>query len=173
MISLDIKTEGGEEIPSYFNVVHNKLKTLFYKTFGDRDLARETKRQLTGGSLNKRTGNLLNKTYWKKEGSGDNLELSLYTTRYGAFLNKGGKIKAKNASFLTIPIAAEAQGKSARDFPDSVLIKSRKGNLIIASISGYGPVKPLFLLRKSVNIPAFNWIDNVLKNTSFDKYIKI
>lgn len=71
---------------------------------------------------------------------------------------KGATIKAKNAKFLTIPLPAALTGsgiplrKKARDWPDTFVQRSRRGNLLIFQKRGESIV-PLYLLRKSVKLP--------------------
>lgn len=43
----------------------------------------------------------------------------------------GGPIKPVNAKFLTIPIAPQAYGKTASDFPGSFIIKTAKGAYLV------------------------------------------
>lgn len=75
---------------------------------------------------------------------------------YGRILNEGGKIMAKKAKYLTIPFPG-VKGY-VRNFPDTFVIKSKAGNLVIVQKDKYGRLKPLFLLRKEVTIPAFHWL---------------
>ncbi|TFG39836.1 MAG: hypothetical protein E4H44_01325 [Candidatus Aminicenantes bacterium] len=75
---------------------------------------------------------------------------------YARIQDEGGTIHAKK-KFLTIPFPG-VRGIAA-NFPDSFIVKSKKGNLIIAQKNGKG-IKPLFLLRNQVTLPARRWFTN-------------
>lgn len=70
----------------------------------------------------------------------------------------GGVIRARRSKYLTIPLppAMDRRGvplkKSARDWPDTFVMKSKKGNLLICQRRG-DKVVPLYLLKSSVRIP--------------------
>ncbi len=49
----------------------------------------------------------------------------------------GGPIKAKNTKALTIPVCAEAYGKTAADFPNAFVVKTPKG-VYLAQRTGKG-----------------------------------
>jgi hypothetical protein len=68
-------------------------------------------------------------------------------------------IRPKRAQFLTIPLpaaktAAGAGRGRARDFPDTFIIKSKRGNALIVRRAGGKGIIPLFVLKKQVTIPA-------------------
>ena len=68
----------------------------------------------------------------------------------------GGVILPVHAKALTIPISKEARGKRARDFPRGqtfLLKREGKAPLIMLRQEG-GIVTPLFVLLRSVKIPA-------------------
>ena len=77
---------------------------------------------------------------------------------YAKIQETGGTIKAKNAKFLTIPLKAalNANGtpimKSARDWPNTFVARSKAGNLIIFQKRG-AQIVPLYVLKPSVVIP--------------------
>lgn len=81
---------------------------------------------------------------------------------YAHIHEKGGTITPKAAQHLTLPlpavtggIASRRHGLRIRDFPGGFFFRSRAGNLIYARSQGRGlPPRALFLLRKSVRIPA-------------------
>jgi hypothetical protein len=75
---------------------------------------------------------------------------------YADIQERGGTIHAKK-KFLTIPFPG-IKGRAA-NFPDSFIIKSKKGNLVIAEKRGKG-IRPLFLLKPSVTLPARHWFTN-------------
>lgn len=71
---------------------------------------------------------------------------------------EGATIRARNAQFLTIPMPAALNSRgipirpSARDWPDTFVQRSRRGNLLIFQRRG-GTIVPLYLLRRQVQIP--------------------
>ncbi len=72
----------------------------------------------------------------------------------------GATIRPKKAQFLTIPLPAALNDDGtpklpkARDWPDTFVARSRKGNLIIfQKIRGSQEIVPLYVLKKEVVIP--------------------
>lgn len=71
----------------------------------------------------------------------------------------GGTIRARNSRFLTIPLPAalDRRGlpkkRSAREWPNTFVRRSRAGNLIIFQ-NLRGRLIPLYLLKPQVTIPA-------------------
>ena len=72
---------------------------------------------------------------------------------------KGAVVRAKRARFLTIPLPAalDARGvprrQRARDWPNTFIQTSRRGNLIIFQKTA-GGIRPLYLLRTQTSFPA-------------------
>lgn len=117
------------------------------------------KRGLAGPRLNTRSGHL-KRNVGMNVGEGQ-LDLGTKVGNtgevvYARILERGGAIRAKKAKYLTIPFPG-VKGL-ARNFPDSFVIKSKSGALLIVQKDGKGRLKPLFLLKKEVKIPAFNWL---------------
>ena len=87
------------------------------------------------------------------------------TLRYGnasrqaRLLALGGVIRPRTAKALTIPIAPEAEGKRAKDFPDlfrignCLFIKKSRGR----GSKGHTELTALFALKKSVTIRPHPW----------------
>lgn len=81
---------------------------------------------------------------------------------YANLQERGGTIRPKTAQWLTIPLPAAmtasgvARGR-ARDFDNTFIKKSKAGNLIIFQSKGKSIV-PLFILKKSVEIPASHYL---------------
>lgn len=82
-------------------------------------------------------------------------------TKYARILEKGGKIRPKRAKALTIPLPG-VKGRAA-NYPNSFIIKSKKGNVLIAQRAGKKGLRPLFVLKKKVKIPAFHWLSAPVK----------
>lgn len=73
---------------------------------------------------------------------------------YARIQEEGGTIKPKGHPYLTIPLSG-VKGVIA-NYPDGFFIKSKKGNLLYVERKGKG-IKPLFLLKPSVTLPARRW----------------
>jgi len=78
---------------------------------------------------------------------------------YAYIQDKGGTIRKKN-KMLTIPLG-DIKGTIA-NFPDGFFVKSKKGNVLYCYRDGK-QLKPLFLLRDEVNIPATLWFSSVME----------
>lgn len=62
--------------------------------------------------------------------------------------------EAKRTKFLTIPIAKEAKGRQARDFPNLFVYRSQNGELFLARKEGE-KLKLMFKLQKKVKARPF------------------
>lgn len=76
--------------------------------------------------------------------------------KYARIHEKGGKIRAKRAKMLTIPLPG-VKGRAA-NYPDAFIIKSKKGNILIVERRGKKGLRPLFALKKEVSMPARYWL---------------
>jgi len=88
---------------------------------------------------------------------------------YASIHEFGGEITPKNAKYLAIPLD-EVKGPDGiarakpMDFAGrSFFIKSRAGNLILAMRAEGGEMVPLFLMKKSVKVPARPYIRPALE----------
>lgn len=70
-------------------------------------------------------------------------------------LETGGPINAKK-KFLTIPVHPMADRRTIRDFPTGVFVQTRRGLIFILPEAKQSTV--LFVLRRSVQIPAFGYV---------------
>ena len=132
-------------------------------------------RNVSGGIIGKykggvRTGQLRRNIKFKIRGSKTDiyLEIGSWGVKYARILERGGTIRPKRVQYLTIPFPG-VKGR-ARNYSNSFVFKSKKGNLILAqkkmglSFSGgslsssRGALTPLFVLKKSVDIPEFRWL---------------
>lgn len=72
----------------------------------------------------------------------------------------GATVTAKRAQYLTIPLRAAMDSRGvplrskARDWDNTFIARTKRGNLIIFQRQTGGRIIPLYLLRKSVKIPA-------------------
>lgn len=75
---------------------------------------------------------------------------------YADIQERGGWIFPRKAKALTIPFPG-VKGV-ARNYPNSFIMRTKAGNSIIAMKTGKrGRIRPLFLLAKSVRLPARHW----------------
>jgi hypothetical protein len=89
------------------------------------------------------------------------------TSKYAKIQDEGGTIRPKNKKYLAIPLPG-TKGVPANFRPDSFVIKSKTGNLLIVQrkwkkVRGgensrqTGQLIPLFVLKKEVTLPATRW----------------
>lgn len=77
---------------------------------------------------------------------------------YAGIQEMGGIIRAKRVKYLTIPLKAALDNrgiplkKSARDWENTFVARSKAGNLIIFQRNG-AAITPLYVLKTSVKIP--------------------
>jgi hypothetical protein len=86
--------------------------------------------------------------------------------KYARILEKGGIIRPKKAKALTIPLPG-VKGIAA-NYPDAFIIKSKAGNALIVEKRGKTGLKPLFVLKKQVKIPAKHWLSDSIKEMKPD-----
>ena len=81
--------------------------------------------------------------------------------KYAGILEKGGTIRPRKAKMLTIPLPG-IKGRAA-NYPDAFIIKSKKGNLLLVEKKGKKGLRPLFVLKDEVRIPAKHWLSQSIK----------
>ena len=122
--------------------------------FGER-MVRKISKRLSGPALKERTGRL--KGSLTHEETADMVEISAGggpgEVDYAAIHHYGGTIRPKKRQFLTIPFPGGPADKRvplrAADFADTFVAKG-----IIFQKRGKDDIEPLFILKKSVEIPA-------------------
>lgn len=123
----------------------------------------------------KKTGNLAQSIVMKP------MALNLITDQvavgtnkvYGRIQDLGGTIKPKNGSYLTIPIG-NTKGR-IRDYPDGFFIKSKSGKLLYMQKQGKSGMKPLFVLKKQVEIKGKPYLTrgfNEVKGQHFTRIVE-
>jgi hypothetical protein len=115
----------------------------------------------TAKTLSLRTGAMIKSITESVRVSGTTYE-TLQGTIGGSFIarvhERGATITVRKAKYLTIPLppALDKRGvpirPRARDWPDTFVIKSKTGNLLIVMRKG-GRIVPLYVLKKTVKIP--------------------
>lgn len=129
-------------------------------------LARRHGNPYPGGTgaktLSRRSGAMISKFKESVTVQGSNLDDivgSFSGPHYARAQEYGATITARKAKYLTIPLPAALNSngtpkkKSAREWKDTFVIKSKKGNLLIVQKQGSG-ILPLYVLKKQVKIPA-------------------
>jgi hypothetical protein len=86
---------------------------------------------------------------------------------YARIQELGGVIKARHAKYLTIPLSgaktkAGVVRGSARSFPDTFVMRSRSGDLLIVQRRGQG-VLPLFVLKPEITIRGKHYLERGLE----------
>jgi phage gpG-like protein len=85
---------------------------------------------------------------------------------YAAIQNDGGVIRPRATNYLAIPIGKMAD-KALAPWPrtrnDLTLIKSKKGNLVLAKISKSGKIDPQYVLKPSVSIKGKHYLERALE----------
>jgi phage gpG-like protein len=90
---------------------------------------------------------------------------------YATIHETGGVITPKKGKYLAIPLPAaltksgsQLRGGAfgARDFKDTFFMRSKKGNLLIMQKKGKHSAVPLFVLKKSVTIPARRYMSKTV-----------
>lgn len=113
------------------------------------------------GRLARRSGRTLReiRRSVRVTGSGNAIEGRIGGPFYLSVHEGGAVIRVRRAQFLTIPLPAALDSRGvpkrrrARDWPNTFVQKSKRGNLIIFQRRPGGRLVPLYLLKKQVRIP--------------------
>ena len=123
--------------------------------------------------LHRRTGALATRSELKLTGiRGNKIEGNIVAggLPYAAIHEYGGTIKPKSSKYLAIPLDAAKTPAGVprgapRDFQDTFFFKSKAGNLLIGQKGIGGGLIPLFVLKKSVEIPKRRWASSAIDKT--------
>jgi len=115
-------------------------------------------RNISGDILKSGSGKLRRSIKHKVKGTKEKsyLEIGSWGVIYARILERGGTIRPKRVQWLTIPLPG-VKGR-ARNFRNTFFLKSKKGNLLLMQRE-INKIKPLFVLKKRVDIPAFQWLE--------------
>ncbi len=80
---------------------------------------------------------------------------------YAAIQEHGGPIRPKGHPFLTIPLPG-VKG-SASQYPRAFLATTAGGQWLLAEPKGKTGIRPLFLLRRFVELPARRWFSRPIE----------
>lgn len=167
------KTLNGLSPVDRATIVYKSIQKSTHETEG------RMKVNVSGSILNRRTGRLAtsigSKTFIDGAGVkgvvGSGVRFGA-RVNYADILETGGTIHAKPGKWLTVPLkaaktkAGTTRYPEARDYPNTFLKKSRAGNLIIFQKIGKTAIRPLFVLKKSVNIPPFLYLSKTASQMS-------
>mgnify|MGYP001561734624 CR=1 FL=1 len=91
--------------------------------------------------------------------------------KYADIQETGGIVKPKNSKYLAVPLPAALTPagvlrRKPRDWPDTFVMKSGNGNLLIVQKKGKRVTRlvALFILKKQVTIPASHYMSRVAEN---------
>ena len=123
---------------------------------------------VSGRILKRRTGKLAQSIQSKVMTNGLSVETgsgvkSGSPLPYSDIHEKGGTIKPKNAKYLTIPTSFAMTRAGAAKFTAKDLFNTNPGKVFIAKDmiflkTGKQSIKPMFILKKEVNIPARRYL---------------
>ena len=87
--------------------------------------------------------------------------------KYAGILETGGTIRPVKAKMLAIPLKAALTSAGVprytpREVPNSFIMRTKNGNLMIFAKSGKKRITPMFALVKSAKIPAFKYLSKSL-----------
>lgn len=87
---------------------------------------------------------------------------------YAEIQNDGGPIRPRTVRYLAIPVGKTRNKAIApwpRDRSDLVLIKSKKGNLLLAKVSKKGKIDPQYVLKPSVELKGRRYLERALESS--------
>ena len=161
-VKFTIETEGADKKTK--TLKHLGLATRYQLEKWNAGTVKTIIRNVSGGIIGKhkkgstKSGELRRSIKYKMGGTKNNVrsEIGSWGVIYARILERGGTIRPKRVQYLTIPLPG-VKGW-ARNYENAFFIKSKKGNLLLVQSKGKG-LKPLFVLKKSVQIPAFEWLE--------------
>lgn len=86
---------------------------------------------------------------------GTGTEIGLEEVKYARIQEEGGTVRPIGHPFLTIPLPG-VKG-SASQYPHAFLAVTARGQWLLAEPKGKTGIRPLFLLRRQVTLPARRW----------------
>lgn len=168
MLNLSVKCAPGDTIRLGDTAVFLKELEFLIVHWKDRFLEAETQVSLSGGSINRRTGNLAKSYQWQLNKNPNGYSVTLLSSvPYADIQDSGGTIHAAAGSWLTVPLPAAMLPsgvliKRARDYTDAFIIRSKAGNLLIVENNGAKGITPLFVLKKQVTLKPTKWASDAV-----------
>ena len=180
MIELKIdKTDVDRVINKLAQLDPKRKDAIAYRSFVDATayIEQQLKINISGRILKVRTGDLHDSIGSIVKDTGNQLEGIIGSGArqgnrlpYADIHETGGTITPKNVQWLTIPLRAALTPSGmprgrARDFENTFFAYSKAGNLILFQRKGKKAVA-LFLLKKSVTIPARRYMSITAEETA-------
>lgn len=161
-MSIKVKTEGAKAKVDILNKAASKAIGRQLTRWGGQAKI-QIFRNVTGGIVGKykggrRSGDLGRSIDFKPREILGHYQLTIgsYGVKYARILEEGGTITPKRKKFLTIPMPG-VKGM-ARNYPDAFFVRTVTNNLFLAKKYRKNDWKPLFVLVKKAEIPAFHWL---------------
>jgi len=177
-MEVKVKVEGAEKLAKELKLLPLKVRKKAAQAMKEvltGAVGYVIKKHLTGGTtktrLGVRTGNLRRSIRWKVNESRLEGEFGSYDTSYAAIHEFGGTIRPKRGRYLAIPFRSgktpAGVWKSPRLFENTFVRKN-----IIFQKRGKDKIVPLFVLKKSVKIPARPFINPTAEKYIIPKYLQ-
>lgn len=126
------------------------------------------------GTLSRRGRGIASSLGFSVSGSAlDDVEAAIFGSRIARVHERGAVIEAKRAKYLTVPLPAALDDKgrplrrSARQWRNTFVKRSKRGNLIIFQKRAGNQLVPLYVLRKSVTIPPRLGLADTARDAAF------
>jgi phage gpG-like protein len=168
-MQFNITVTGDEQIAMYFRNLPNKLRAGVKKALSEIGyslLGHIRSQKLSGQALKVRSGTLRGSVAMKVIDRGKELYVQVGTNKsYARIHEYGGTITGRPWLTIPLPEAKTAAGvvrMTARSWPDTFIQKSKAGNIIIFQNQG-DDIIPLFVLKRSVDIPERPYMRSSLK----------
>lgn len=182
MIELSINKNDLKELYKRLDSVNIKKRdSLLLRAFRQASAVVEKKLKFnaSGSILKRRSGHLAqsieSSVYQDGEGVitariGSGVR-SGFRMPYTEIHETGGVITPRRVKYLTIPLAAALspsgvpRKRSAADWPNTFVRRTKSGALIIFQRTGKKTSVPLYVLKRSVNVPARRYMSRTLDAT--------
>lgn len=135
----------------------------------------EIQKNLAGRVLHRRTGHLAQRVALPiaRTKGGSSVTIQTRGIPYAFIHEYGGTIVPVKAKMLTVPLKAAMTPagvlrKSAREWANTWMLKSKAGNLLIMRTKSGGDIEPLFVLKRKVVIKASEWAGKAVNATLDD-----
>lgn len=152
---IGIKVEGLDALERHLSQTSSAVERAMAK--GVMRAAQETTgiiRKNIYSGMRGRTGDLARsfKETFLGEKGGSVSAGSFSDLSYARIQEEGGTIHPRTRRYLAVPLVRTPVGKWPRHFSDLVLVRSRRGNLLLARVSKSGRMTPHFVLKPSVRL---------------------
>lgn len=182
MIELSINQSDLKELKKRLDSLNIRQRdSLLLRAFRQAATVVETKLKsnVTGSILKRRSGHLaqsIESSIYQDSGGVITARIgsgvrSGFRMPYTEIHETGGTITPKRVKYLTVPLAAALTSSgvprkaSVREWPNTFVGRSKGGALIIFQKAGKGRMIPLYVLKRSINVPARRYMSRTLDST--------